>query len=60
MKKDDQSLPKEDSGDLVKFKRLAMRVVAIPKDAIYDLSKETTLPQKKTPTRRKKAKRDRS
>ena len=41
MKRHDQSLPKEDTSDLVKFKRLAMRVVSIPKDAIFDLDDET-------------------
>lgn len=41
MKRYGQSPPKEDLSDLVKFKRLAMRVMSVPKDAIFNLDDET-------------------
>ena len=56
MAKDDPKPPEDDSSDLVKFRRLAMRVVAVQKDAVYDLypkaakakAKATKKPAKKS------------
>jgi hypothetical protein len=59
MAKDDPKPPEDDSSDLVKFKRLAMRVVAVQKDAVYDLypkmkpkPKATKKPAKKSRSKR--------
>lgn len=47
MLKDDPKPPEDNSSDLVKFKRLAMRVVAVQKDAVYDLYPKTAKPKTK-------------
>jgi hypothetical protein len=37
MTKNHPKPPEDDSSDLVKFKRLAMRVVSVQKDEVYEL-----------------------
>jgi hypothetical protein len=57
MAKDDLKLPEDDSSELVKFKRLAMRVVAVQKDAVYDLYPKAKPKTKTTKKAVKKPKR---
>lgn len=47
MAKKDPEPPQDDSSDLVKFKRLALRVVAVQKDAVYDLYPKAAKPKPK-------------
>lgn len=59
MAKDDPKPPEDDSSDLMKFKRLAMRVVAVQKDAVYDLYPKVKAKAKaaKKPAKRSRPKR---
>ena len=57
MAKDDPKPPEDDSSDLVKFKRLALRVVAVQKDAVYDLYPKAKAKGTKKPAKKSKPKR---
>jgi hypothetical protein len=56
MAKKDPEPPQDDSSDLVKFKRLAMRVVAVQKDAVYDLYPKKTKAAKLKPVKKSRPK----
>lgn len=45
MKENDPKPPEDESSELVKFKRLAMKVVSVQKDQIFDL-RERPKPKK--------------
>lgn len=49
MKDTNQKPPEDDSSELVKFKRLAMRVLSVQKDEVLSLREKPKITKKRTP-----------